>query len=148
MLNLFRSVHDGGVVTAAQDLPDLFIGSSVLLAEVHDDLPGVDDVRGALIAPDIVGADVEMLRHHLDNQIRRDLAALSRGDDVLDGFFRQEHVDGPFFQGGKGDEPVEGAFQFTDVGLNIRGDVGDDIVVDLVAFQLFLFAQDSHGHWR
>lgn len=45
-------------------------------------------------------------------------------------------------------QTVESAFQLTDVGLDIRGDIGNDIVVDVVALQFLFFPQDGHSCFK
>lgn len=78
MLDFLRSMHDGRMIPASQNLTDLFIGSSVFLAEIHNDLPRIDDACSTLISADVVRTDMKMLRNHFNNQIRRDLPVFSR----------------------------------------------------------------------
>ena len=101
--DLLHAVHDGGMVPAAHDVADLFQSGVIFLAEVHGNLTGISDIGGAFVAVDIGGRNMEMLRYDLDNQLRSYLAAFSRRNDIFDRFFRKKHINGPFFQGGKGD---------------------------------------------
>ena len=65
--DLFHAVHDGGVIAAAHDVADFLQSGAVLLAEVHGNLTGVGDIGGTLVAVDVGGRNMEMLRHDLDD---------------------------------------------------------------------------------
>ena len=77
-------MDDGGVVPAAKEPSDLLKGGAGdLLAEIHADLPGIGDVFAPLLGGDIKGGQAEMVRHHLDDGIRRDFTPRIRRDNVL-----------------------------------------------------------------
>ena len=109
-------------------------------AQIHDHLPGKNEFRVPLLGGDVFRTDAVVLCHHADDEFRRDLVGSVRVDDVLQCVFGQLKRDLRLvFDLGFGDDPVESAFQFPNVGFDIGGDILENGVVDLfvVIFRIF-----------
>ncbi len=73
--NLFNTLDDGGVVSVAENKPNLLQGElGVLPKEVHGDMPSLGDGLGAALTAHGLGCEVEVGCHSVDDSVgtRRD----------------------------------------------------------------------------
>ena len=77
------AVHDRRVIFDADGIGDrLLVAAQYGAAEIHDDLTGIRKAPGLYGTFDIVRCDVIVLRHNLDDVIRRNGLLFIRKDDV------------------------------------------------------------------
>ena len=68
-LYLINTIYDSGMISLAQGISDgvkRHIGH--IAAQIHNDLPGLDDLGIALGSLDVLHRDIEMLCHCVDDQ--------------------------------------------------------------------------------
>ena len=65
-------------------------------------------------------------------------------DDILESLAGIGQIGIHVIESGVGDDLVEGTLQFTDVGLDICRDIFQDLVVQMPACDLRVFAEDRH----
>ena len=131
LLYLLEGVEDGGVV-AVELLADGGVGHvEQLAAEVDGDVARVDDVARALVADQVLLADLEELAHHLLDVLDGEVLRRSAGEVVLE---QSSHVvDGEAVGLEElyvGDDLDDGALELADVGAGVFGDVDLDVLGD------------------
>ena len=87
-----------------------------------------------------------MIGNDLDDEFRGYFLLVARRNDVFQCFFSQFNVDlTVFLQLGKGNNLGERAFQLTDIGLDVGGNVLDYFIIYIVTFHFLFFAEDRHS---
>ena len=144
--NLLGSVNDGGVVPSSKVTSDgLERGIRHIPAKVHDNLSGIYNFLVTLLGGDIKGGESIMVRHNLDDKVWGDLPLGIGRYDVLKGFFRQLQGNVALVKAGQGNDFGQRAFQLTDIGFDVGGNVFDYLVINIISFHLLFFAQDCHS---
>ena len=122
--NLLGSVNDGGVVPSSKVTSDgLERGIRHIPAKVHDNLSGIYNFLVPLLGGDIKGGESIMVRHNLDDKVWGDLPLGIGRYDVLKGFFRQLQGNVALVKAGQGNDFGQRAFQLTDIGFDVGGNV-------------------------
>ena len=88
---------------------------------------------------------MKMLCNRVDDRLGGNLSLCIRRDQVAENFLGEIKRHITFFKNGLGPDTVQTSFQFTDIGLDVLGDVIQHFVVDVVSVCLFLFSQDGHS---
>ena len=95
----------------------------------HGDLARSGDGAGALLRIHLGDLDLVVVGDVLLDQFQGDLAVVG-ADDVLEGFLGAFDGDVAAVEAGKGDDSVEGAFEFAHVGAQVLGDQEGDVVAE------------------
>ena len=137
--NFIEAVDNCGMIPVSENHPDLLEGGVCHIpAEVHGDLPRIGDLLVPLLPLQVCLSDSVVIRHHLDDELRRDGRNFIRVDHVLQDLLGHFQIDLPVVQPAHGDDPVQGTFQLPDIAADICGNVLNDLIVDVEAVQ-FLF---------
>ena len=114
-------MKNGGMVTATKGITYLrqtVVGQ--LLGQCHRQLARTGNGAGTTLGEQIRQLDLVVLRHRLLDIVDGDQLLL-QCQQVAQRFAHEIDVDGTAGEVGVGDHPVEGAFQFTDVGSQTFG---------------------------
>src|SRR5918993_4355322 len=139
------SVHDGGVVPAAEGLPYLgqrFIGE--LSGEVHGDLAGVGEPFGAALADEVRLRHAEVPTYLELDELYGDLAVRLIRQNVPEDLFGEGHGDLTAVERGVGQDAHQGPLKLADVRRDLRRDERQHLVVYLEAVHDRLFAKDRY----
>ena len=145
-LHLLQGVDDGGVIPVSEFISDFRKrGTCQFPAQIHGDLPRVRDI---LFPPggihvlhiDVVfGADGVFYEWNIHGSF----FYIKRLTEDIGGLF---HCDWAVHQVDVGSDPVESAFQLTDVGCDVfRDDVDDTVVYKDIVHGGFVFQDSDPG---
>ena len=142
-------VQHGPVVASAKGFADGIEGAfRHVSGQVHGNLPGKGDVLWSALARHVGQAEIEMLGHLFLNDVDANAKAAFLVQD-----FPQEalgDLDAQLFasEGGEGSDPDQRSFQPADIGANALGQEVDNLLRQLNAHELLLFAEDGHARFH
>ena len=94
VVNLFDSMHDGGMVSFAERIPD---GAERkvchIAAQIHRNVSGLHNFGISLGASDILRGNIKMLCYGCNDQVRGDLSLSVRRDEFLQSILRKLQCD-------------------------------------------------------
>ena len=145
LLHLGDRVEDGGVVSAAKEIADLLDGEvRQLSGDVNRDMPRVADIGFfALLLGDVLRRHAVGTRYLVDNtldgHLRRHVVIEHVRDDLLYGAERRLFI----IKEGFRLELFDGAFQLSDIALELVGDIFADLIGKLQIQQLGFSLDDD-----
>lgn len=120
----FAGIENGGMVLPLEAVPKGRIGFMQLIsAEVHGNLPGNDDFLGPSVAKEFILFHSIVFADRVDDEIHGEFLAAVDGNLILQRFPGKGKGNGFLLDMGEGDQFIEGPFQFTDIGIDVAGDV-------------------------
>ena len=140
----FAGIENGGMVLPLEAVPKGGIGFMQLVsAEVHGNLPGNDDFLGPSVAKEFILLYPIVFADRVDDEIHGEFLAAVDGNLVFQRFPGKGKGNGFLLDMGEGDQFIEGPFQFTDIGIDVAGNVVHHILGQGDAHFFRPFLQDD-----